>query len=449
MLKKCTAVLCLCFLFSCQTNNTASSDLNSNSDSQSNTVSSLNPEEFTTSVTLNVLAYGLEDNNYGIFWKEAVKQFKTLYPNIKIKYDILFGREYYNELDKRINGRKTPDIAYFASDMRWSGLWSDSAQQYNHSPFLDPSFYNMEFIPPMGPNGEIYHVPLGAPAITSVLYINTKLITSLGFKIPQSYYELIAMTPKAKELGIDVINIAGAEDWVWSTCLLSTLIGRFSGDPHWISKAVNREYKFSDQVFIDSLKFIKRMVKEGVINKRTLTYTRETSLERFNSGKSLFLLSGHWDTAGISSSASENTIINPLPRIPGENKEMAGSAAGTVQMGYGLTKSGAKNEKKRDAALIFFQFLNDQESSLFRMKNHLITNPLSLIVSVPDDLPVLVQQKSQMAQTSIISDVMDIFLDQVFNRILNSGLKELVIGKTSPEKIARELDFLLSGLNAE
>jgi hypothetical protein len=76
------------------------------------------------------------------------------------------------------------------------------------------------------------------------------------------------MVPKAKAAGLEVVSIDGADGWAWGSCYMSAIIARLSGDANWVSKAVAGQYKFTDQVFVDSLAMITRMIKDGVMSEQ-------------------------------------------------------------------------------------------------------------------------------------------------------------------------------------
>lgn len=75
----------------------------------------------------------------------------------------------------------------------------------------------------MGPNGEIYEIPLGTSNITTVLFMNKTLVESMGFSQPKTYEDLVAMVPAAKAAGISGHFLQTALSPGLFKCLLVTL----------------------------------------------------------------------------------------------------------------------------------------------------------------------------------------------------------------------------------
>ena len=217
-------------------------------------------------VVVKAMGYGDNANQEGISWIRIVEAFEKENPNIDIDYELLYDEVYHQKVVARLAAGDVPHFAYMGGDARWGAPWREASQQYDHRPHMDANYYDLKLIPEMGPNGEIWEIPLGTSNITTVLFMNKALVESLGFSTPKTYEEIVAMVPAARAKGLDVISIDGADGWAWGSCLMSMVIARLSGDPHWVARAYAGEYKFNDEVFVDSLAFIARMVDDGVIS---------------------------------------------------------------------------------------------------------------------------------------------------------------------------------------
>lgn len=301
----------------------------------------VNPPE---KIVIKALAYGDEGNTEGQTWIRVVRLFEAENPGIKIQYKLADQDAYHREVKDCLaaGGDAIPDIACMGADGRWAAPWKEAGQQFDHRPYLDRDYFDLQLIPPMGPAGEIWEIPLGTANISTVLYMNEELVRSLGFSTPGKYEDLVAMVPGARAAGLEVIAIAGAQNWVWNGCLLSCIIGRLSGDAHWVSRAVAGEYRFTDKAFVDSLRLIQRMVDDGVISRESLLVDYATAPKMFSDSKALFLVDGQWQAGreAVSGGVALHTRMIAWPLLPGEKPKMAGSAAGAIEIGYGLTKKG-------------------------------------------------------------------------------------------------------------
>ena len=395
-------------------------------------------------VVVNAMAYGDNSNQEGVNWVRIVESFEKENPNIEIKYEMLYDEAYHQKVVARLASGDVPDVAYMGADARWGAPWKEAGQQYDMKSLIDPEMYNLDLIPPMGPNGEIYEVPLGTSNITTVLFTNEALIKSLGFDIPKTYEDLVAMVPAAKKAGLDVVSIDGADGWAWGSCYMSAIIARLSGDAHWVSKAVAGQNKFTDQVFVDSLAMISRMVEDGVISKKSVLVDYGTNASNYSNKKALFMVQGQWAAGGIENpEVAENTLLLAWPKLPGEKTEMSGSVAAAIQVGYGITKQGASDPAVRDAAMKFINYFYSEPETIQRLRDGAIIAPILKNYTLPEDLPIISKRKVELAKTAKNTDVIDAFLSGAANDALNAGMQKIASGQATPEEVAAEVEKLL------
>lgn len=395
-------------------------------------------------VIVNAMAYGDNSNQEGINWVRIVETFEKENPDIDIQYEMLFDEAYHQKVVARLAAGDIPDMAYMGADARWGAPWKEASQQYDHKSLIDANYYDLKLIPPMGPNGEIYEIPLGTSNITTVLYMNKALVEKLGFSTPKTYEDMVAMVPKAKAAGLEVVSIDGADGWAWGSCLMSAFIARLSGDPNWVSKAVAGDYKFTDKVFVDSLALITRMINDGVLSSKSVLVDYGTNISNFSNEKALFMVQGQWAAGGIENPAvSDNTLMLAWPKMPGEKAATAGSVAAAIQVGYGLTKKGASDPAVRDAAMKFIQYFYSEPETTQRLRDGAIVAPILKGYQPPADLPFIVKQKVSLAQNALSTDVIDAFLSGAPNDALNAGMQKIASGSATAAQVAAEVESLL------
>lgn len=394
-------------------------------------------------VVVKTMGYGDNSNPEGVNWLRIVAAFEKANPDIDIDFELLYDEAYHQKVVARLAAGDVPHLAYMGADARWGAPWKEAGQQFDHKPYMDPKYYDFKLIPEMGPKGEIWEIPLGTSNICTVLYMNEKLVKSLGFAAPKTYQDIAAMAPAAKAKGLDVVSIDGADGWAWGSCLMSMVIARLSGDAHWVSKAVEGKYKFSDKVFVDSLAFIERMVKDGTIASKSVLVDYGANLSNFSNEKALFMVQGHWIAGSIENpEVANNTLMMAWPKLPGEKSATAGSVAAAISVGYGITKAGAADPKVRDAALKFLQYFYSHAETTQRLRDGAIIAPVLKNFKVPDDLPRLVKQKVGLAQSAMNTEVIDAFLSGAPNDALNAGMQKIAAGQASAKQIAEEVEAL-------
>jgi len=394
-------------------------------------------------VVVNAMGYGDNSNQEGLAWKRIVEAFEKENPNIDIQDELLYDEAYHQKVVARLASGDVPDLAYMGADARWGAPWMEADQQYNLKSLIDTDHYDLALIPEMGPNGEIYEIPLGTSNITTVLFMNKNLVESMGFSQPKTYEDLVAMVPAAKAAGIDVVSIDGADGWAWGSCLMSSLIARTSGDPMWVSKALTGENKFTDKAFVDALALISTMVSDGVISEKSVLVDYGTNVSNFNNEKALFMVQGQWAAGGVENPAVADTmVLMAWPKMPGEKSGAAGSVAAAWSVGYGLTKSGAEDPAVRDAGIKFINYFYSHAEVTQRLRDGAIVAPVLKNFVVPDDLPNGVKQKVGLAQSAMNTEVIDAFLTGAPNDALNAGMQKIASGQATAEEVAAEVEAL-------
>jgi raffinose/stachyose/melibiose transport system substrate-binding protein len=395
-------------------------------------------------VVIKAMAYGDNSNQEGQNWVRLVDAFKKANPNIDLQYEMLYDEAYHQKVTARLAAGDIPDLAYMGADARWGAPWKEAAQQYDLKPYINTNYYDMKLIPPMGPNGEIYEIPLGTSNICTVLYMNKALVESLGFTTPKTYEDMVAMVPKAKAAGIEVVSIDGADGWAWGSCVMSCFAARIAGDGSFVSKAVAGKNKFTDKSFVDALSLLTKMVADGVISTKSTTVDYGANISNFSGKKALFMVQGQWAAGGIDPAVQDDTLMLAWPKLPGEKANMAGSVAAAIQVGYGITKSGAKDPAVRDAALKFLEFFYSVPETTQRLRDGAIVAPILKNYKTPDDLPSIIKQKVILANAAISTDVIDAFLSGAPNDALNAGMQKIVGGTATAADVAAEVQKLLA-----
>jgi raffinose/stachyose/melibiose transport system substrate-binding protein len=296
----------------------------------------------------------------------------------------------------------------------------------------------------MGPDGEIWAIPLDAPDITTVLYMNEELVKSLGFSIPHTYKDMKAMVPAARSAGLEVVTINGADGWAWGDCLMSCIIARISGDAHYVRKSVRGEAAFNDAHWVAALALLKTMVSDGVISKNSIGLDYGANLANYGNKKALFCVQGQRAAGRIKKEVRDTSLMLAWPELPGEKPSLAGSVAAVVPAGYGLTKKGGNNAAVRDTVLRFLlEYFYAEPEATRRLRDGAIAAPILKDYRVPEDLPPIVKRKVELARKAINTDVIDVFLSGAANDALNAGMRKIVRGEATPEQIANEVEGLV------
>jgi raffinose/stachyose/melibiose transport system substrate-binding protein len=184
------------------------------------------------------------------------------------------------------------------------------------------------------------------------------------------------------------------------------------------------------------------MVKDGVLSSKSVLVDSGTGLSNYSNGKYVIYLTGQWDAGNITPEAQAVTKLIAFPSVPGE-KGNAGSIAAAIQVGYGITVSGAKNPAVRDAALKFLAYFNSEAEVSQRLRDGGIVAPVLYGYKVPDDMPLVVKIKAELGmKTKVTTDVIDAFISGPQNDAINAGCQKIVSGTATPAQVAAEVEAL-------
>ncbi len=387
----------------------------------------------TEKVVLDVMGYGNNANSEGQDFVRLVEEFMEENPDVEIVYELLFDEAYHQKVSARMAAKQFPDVAYMGADARWGGPWQEAGQQVDNVPYM-PDFINTNLIPDFFGTGVKPYIPLGGSNYCTVAAVNMDLLNELnGGKLPETYDDMKALAKACAAKGITCMTTQGSASWVWGSCVMSAIYPRFTNDTQWIEKACEGKVKFTDPAFVASLDSLATMVKDGVLDPNSTLLDQGTALSAFQAGKVLIYIDGQW-AMGTPNLGEGNIKLMSFPPVPGE-KYYAGSLAGAWQVGYGITKAGAADAKKLDAAKRFLAKMYNEEETIIRIRNGAISSSILKSITLPDDLDPLVAEKGNLGVYPSCY-VIDSYLKGEANDLLNSGMQDIVNGKQTAAQVA-------------
>ncbi len=388
-------------------------------------------------VTLNIMGYGDNSNAEGQTFKRICEEFEAENPDVKINYEMLYDEAYHQKAVSRLAAGDVPDIAYMGADARWGAEWQEAGQQINNVPYY-PSNIDASLIPDFFGNGEKPYLPLGGSNYCTVVAVNMDLLNKIGGKLPETYDDMKALAKLCKANGIQLMSTHGADGWVWGSCVMSGIIPRTTGDLKWIEKAVNKQVKFTDKGFVEALSVLSTWVKDGVLDPNSVLTDNGTGMSNFVNGKYLMYIDGQWAFGEQNLGAlSKSVKLISIPQVPGE-KACAGSLAGAWQVGYGITKQGAKNKKVLDAAKRWIAYFYSYEETVQRLQDGAISAPIIKNFKLPSGMDPCIAEKAKLGAYPSCY-VIDSYLTGVANDTLNAGMQDIVSGKITAEALAKNV----------
>ena len=409
-------------------------------------------------VTLNVLNY-IEATAPGYAEDQAVWQtFMDQNPDIILVKEELSNEPFHQKVSAYIAGGTLPDVMYMYPSGRSTSLHEKKLVK-DLAPLLGPEFL-ANFVPAaIDPSGQSAKYLAELPqsiTYTTVMFANTKLLDELGLALPKTYEDLKAMVPKLKAKGIQTVLMANKDDWVMQSCLFSTITGRMLGDS-WIDAVKSGQAKFTDPAFVEALRFVETLYKDGVISPNTIQVSYGEAPALFAAGKAAFLIDGDWrQNAFITDTSSNTALISPeaqekdftfmnFPAIPGEKNP--GVVSAILGCGYGISAAIPAGSAKEAAAvkLIKYLYSTDVQRTYLEMGRY-----ISSRTDVKSDkLEPFIRKMSEYYGTiEKTSYVLDGILEPSVYTPLNSGLQEIGLGTKTPEQVALSVQKAMDALLA-
>lgn len=372
---------------------------------------------------------------------EVWKRFEEENPDIRVIREDQFNEPFHQKVEAYAAVGQLPDVLFM-----WPGGRSSTLHSQRLVKDLTPLLGDMadEFLPEVlrpQAGGYLGMLPMGITS-SHTLYVNKGLLDELGLEVPTTYDELVAMVPKLRAAGKDVILMGAQDDWVIQSTLFSMLVGRLLGNDY-LDQLRAGTAKFTDQPFVDALRFYKRLYDDGVLDIANLQTSYGEVNGLFAAGRAPFLIDGDWKvgnfltdpTTGqalIPPEEQHNFIMTVFPAIPGE--VVSNSTSMVTGTGFGMSAAIPDGSAKEEAAWRLIKWLTSPEVQKIRLETGGAIP--SRIGITSDRLEPLAQQQavfsSRFEGTYVLDDI---FPSQVYTP-LNIGLQEIPLGLATPEQVA-------------
>jgi len=402
--------------------------------------------------TLNFLYY-IDATAAGYADDKAIwDKFKADNPDIDLQMEILFNEPFHQKVSAYVASGQMPDVMFMWPSGRSTGIF-DAKMVRDLTPLLGAD-YLKDFVPAaIDKNNQWGKGILGelpqSVTYTTVMYANKALIEANGLKVPTTYAQLKAMVPKLKAKGLQTVLMANKDQWPMQSCVFSTVSGRLLGDA-FIDDVLKGKAKFTDSKFVNALKFIETMYKDGVISKDTIQIGYGETPALFAAGKAAFLIDGDWRKGDfLTDKATGKALIDPAKQasdfvylpfvaIPGEIAKNKGSVSAVVGVGLGISTSVKAGTDVEKAAVKLVKYYYSPEVQKIRLETGAYIPSRKGVTS--DKLePFVTKMSEYYATIPVTTYVLDGVLDASVFNVLNDGLQQIGLGTKTPAQVAKEM----------
>ena len=374
-----------------------------------------------------------------------IEKFEKDYPNIKVNRQIIpFGDKYFASLDTRIAGKDYLEVARMQYQRLGkyitAGVCKDITKSVDKADLDDliPAFKSA-----VSYNGKLYAFPHHTD--TMGLFYNKKIFSQAGIKAPTSidkawtWEEFLDVARAIKTKG----DVKYPFTYKWtrnasyrSLPFLYMTGGALTDDS--VSKAT-----IDSPEGIEWLKYIETWAKEGLIS-RTTPVQNDNPDELFTSKVVAMEFAGNYIMSYVEKNMPGEWGVTYMPR--------KGSKTGSDMGGNALIPF--DKAKHADEALIFIKYLTNAENMKFfcettgflPVRKSVATGPMNY-----KDFSA--EQKIFLEQAATIDPRMArLETDKRFQpmlTVLSEGIEKLILGASTAEKVAKEMDAKIQAILKE
>lgn len=215
------------------------------------------------------------------WWNQIVNEFEAAHPGVTIETTYMPFSQYITTMETMTAGDELPDIFF--------GLYTSTFKlgeagiAVDYSKVLPPEYFKRFYPASLStwttPEGAVYALPLTAQMFA--IYVNPNVMDSLGLNPPETWDDLINMTPSIHNAGYTPL-VFGARDGECQSFLMP-LIAQNGGDTYALDHLIDPNVTWDSEPVIKALTLLQRLQKAGVfadgINSITETQSRQMAYQ--------------------------------------------------------------------------------------------------------------------------------------------------------------------------
>jgi len=316
--------------------------------SSSSSSSSAAPAE-EKEVTIRVETTFTGADPYTAVWQQAIKDFQTKYPKIKVLDEATSAASeaFKTKINTDFASGNEPDVTYGFNGAAGKPLVESGKEITWEDELSKDATWAANFkkapLEAVKDNGKLYALPY--IGFVEGMWINLDVFKNNGLEVPKTYDDILKDIPILNAKGITPIACSFAEEPHY---LIETLLLSMGG--------VAGHAKAFDASWAPALALAKDLYDKKAFTKDALTIKQASCAQLFSDKKAAMFISGSW--SGGAFKDKENTSIIPLPLVPGA-KAGANDIIGGAGTGWYVTK--ALNDSKNGAGVKFVKFMTQPE----------------------------------------------------------------------------------------
>lgn len=411
---------------------------NNNAASNSNTGGSGEGE----TITLNMMHPWTSPNVDNEVYKARIAEFEKQHPNIVIKQDGVPSAQYKTKLRTLAAANNLSDINVVWPGADLAPLVAGSlVEPINHMMDNWGTILPEAALSGFNVDGQQYAIPTKQNFV-DIIYYNKEMFAQVGYdQFPETYDQFIDAVTKLKAAGITPISLGNKEQWPMQSSYISIIGDRFTGSD-FLPAVLEGKAKFTDPEFVKALAVIDELSKLDAFNTDANNMDSVQGQDYFIQGKAAMHISSATvdGRVRINNEEGDKFGIALFPSVEG-GKGDPKKSAGVLQ--YGIAIKSGLDEKKQQAAEEFLKFFVNEDLYKELIRNGVV---VPAKVEIPEDASPYLKEMLALTGNGT-SPVFDSLIPTQVVDVLQNGLQALMVGRTTPEKLAADVQEALDNMN--
>lgn len=378
-------------------------------------------------VTLTVWSWRTEDESE---YQRIFEKYEQQNPNVSIEFIPYVNTDYNSVLSTGLTGAGGPDVAQLRA---YGGL--QPLVEADQLVPLDGKVDSLANFPDEvleGARGvvdeQVYGVPFGIQAI--VAFYNRGIFAEQGLDVPQTWGDFTEVLDTLQAADITPIANGGGDDWMLPILHEGVAAARY-GANGFRSAVLAGEADFTDPDYVASIGVVEELMPYMPDDPAGVSYNDSRTL--FAAEQAAIFIGGSFEVGFWESDAPGVDVgVFRVPAAPGSPSDPV--TPGWVDGSYGVNA----NSDNQEEALRLVDWMGSEEFG------QMFVDEIQQLSAVPGLTP----------QNEVLSDIAELYEeapssyllltdfrygDPWGTALLGTGIQELMLGRTTPEEIAADL----------
>ncbi|NLZ83542.1 MAG: ABC transporter substrate-binding protein [Clostridiales bacterium] len=385
-----------------------------------------------------------EGNGGSDGFRTVIAEWEAAHPEIELVQTVLSNDDYKTQIATLAAADDLPEVFLLQgmNTKTWSeqGIILDMTDIVNDSPYR--SQYDDALFYPFTADDKFYGLPALTGGTCAVVVYDSAVWKEAGFDtFPETWDDVLKAKEYFADKGMDTVAFGNSGKWQINSCFLSAVGDRFTG-ADWTHSLIEKGgAKFTDQPFVDALKFTQNIFNSGAFNPDFNAVNNEEAREYYLSGDAAAFIGGNWDVSYIQATLEGTDLYNTtkFAAIPQPEGATASYKTHDIGLGYAVAISSkvAEDPAKLAAAIDLAYEITGPQFSEYVASNYALGG-LTKVENL--DLSKFDQFTQDFYNFSYVDnnacEIYDSYISSAVWDVLNTDLQTMLNNDIAPEDVA-------------